>query len=105
MPCTPDASRPIARTSFSWKRIAWPLRDTISMSSSPDECRTPTSSSPSRILIAMIPSDLSGVLYAASCVFLTTPFFVAKTRYSASSKSRVWTTARTCSPWRNGSRF
>ena len=52
------------------------------MSSSPDEWRTPTSSSPSRILIAMIPSALSGVLYAASFVFLTTPFFVAKTRYS-----------------------
>jgi hypothetical protein len=43
----------------------------------------------------MIPSDLSGVLYAASFVFLTTPFFVPKKRYSASSKSRVWTTART----------
>ena len=32
----------------------------------------------------MIPSALSGVLYAASSVFLTTPFFVAKTRYFAS---------------------
>ena len=29
----------------------------------------------------MIPSALSGVLYEASSVFLTTPFFVAKTRY------------------------
>ena len=36
MPCTPEASRPIARTSFSWKRIAWPARETISTSSSPD---------------------------------------------------------------------
>ena len=43
------------------------------MSSSPVEWRTPTSSSPSRILIAMIPSALSGVLYAASSVFLTMP--------------------------------
>ena len=75
---------------FSWKRIAWPSFETMRMSSSPDEWRTPTSSSPSRILIAMIPSAFSGVLYAASSVFLTTPFFVPKTRYFASSKSRVW---------------
>ena len=75
------------------------------MSSSPEEWRTPTSSSPSRILIAMIPSALSGVLYAASSVFLTTPFFVPKTRYFASPKSRVCTTARTVSSWRNGRRL
>ena len=105
MPWTPDASRPIARTSCSEKRIAWPARDTMSRSSSPLEWRTPTSSSPSRILIAMMPSAFSEVLYASSLVFLTTPFFVAKTRYSASLKSRVCTTARTCSPWRNGSRL
>ncbi len=98
MPCTPEASRPIGRTSCSEKRIACPRRETISTSSSPEEWRTPTSSSPSRILIAMIPSALSGVLYAASFVFLTTPFFVAKSRYSASPKLRVWITARTCSP-------
>ena len=53
----------------------------------------------------MIPSALSGVLYSASFVFLTTPFAVAQSRYSASSKLRVWMTARTCSPWRNGSRL
>src|SRR6266511_1917154 len=105
MPCTPDASRPIDRTSFSAKRMAWPTRDTIKTSSVPLECRTPTSSSPSRILIAIIPSALRFVLYASSFVFLTTPFFVAKSRYSASLKSRVWITARTCSPWRNGSRL
>ena len=38
-----------------------------------------------------------GVLYASSFVFLTTPFFVAKTKNSASLNSRVWITARTCS--------
>ena len=59
------------------------------MSSSPDEWRTPTSSSSSRSLIAMMPSAFSGVLYSANSVFFTMPFFVAKTRYSASSKSRV----------------
>jgi hypothetical protein len=37
----------------------------------------------------MIPSALSGVLYALSSVFLTTPFFVPKTRYFASSNFRV----------------
>ena len=53
----------------------------------------------------MIPSAFSGVLYSASFVFLTTPFAVAHRRYSASWKFRVWITARTCSSWRNGSRF
>ena len=62
MPCTPEASRPIGRTSFSWKRIAWPLRETMITSSAPVEWRTPTSSSPSRILIAMMPSAFSVVL-------------------------------------------
>ena len=52
----------MARTSDSWKRIAWPPRETIRMSSSPSESRTPMSSSSSRILIAMIPSAFSGVL-------------------------------------------
>ena len=45
------------------------------------------------------------MLYAFSSVFLTTPFFVPKTRYFASPKSRVCTTARTVSSWRNGSRL
>src|SRR3954468_8161502 len=52
MPETPDVSRPIERTSVSWKRIACPFAETMRMSSSPEEWRTPTSSSPSRILIA-----------------------------------------------------
>ena len=81
MPATPEAGRPIARTSLSWNRTAWPRRETIRMSSSPSERRTPISSSPSRILSAMIPSALSGVLYSRNAVFLITPFFVAKTRY------------------------
>ena len=63
------------------------------------------SSSSSRSLIAMIPSALSGVLYAANSVFFTMPFRVAKTRYFASAKSRVAMTACTSSSWRNGSRF
>ena len=53
----------------------------------------------------MIPSALSGVLYSSKRVFLTIPFRVASTRYSASLKSRVAITAFTCSPWANGSRL
>ena len=58
----------------------------MSTSSPSPASRTPMSSSSSRSLIAMIPSALSGVLYAANSVFLTMPFRVAKTRYFASSK-------------------
>ena len=53
----------------------------------------------------MIPSALSGVLYAANSVFLTMPFRVANTRYFASSKLRVAMTACTSSSCRNGSRL
>ena len=80
MPLTPPVSRPIARTSDSWKRAAWPERETIRMSSSPLVRRTATSSSSSRMLIAMMPSALIGVLYAANSVFLMIPLRVAKTR-------------------------
>ena len=62
MPLTPLVSRPIGRTSFSEKRDAWPDLETIRMSSLPEVSRTWTSSSPSRILIAMIPSARIGVL-------------------------------------------
>ena len=64
MPRTPSVARPIARASASENRIAWPLRETSRMSSPFETWRTATSSSPSRILIAMIPSALSGVLYS-----------------------------------------
>ena len=69
----------------------------MSTSSAPSVSRTPMSSSSSRSLIAMIPSALSGVLYAANSVFLTMPFRVANRRYFASSKFRVAMTARTYS--------
>ena len=62
MPRTPVVSRPIERTSDSWKRTAWPARETISTSSSPEVRRTATSSSSSRTLMAMMPSALIGVL-------------------------------------------
>ena len=75
------------------------------MSSSPLVRRTCTSSSSSRMLIAMIPSALIGVLYARNSVFLIWPLRVAKTRYLPSLKSRVAWTAWTRSPSRSGSRF
>ena len=53
---------PSARAWSSLKRAAWPERETMMMSSSPLVRRTATSSSSSRILIAMIPSALIGVL-------------------------------------------
>ena len=62
MPLTPEVSRPIGRTAVSWKREAWPDFETSSRSSSPEVSRTWTSSSPSRTLIAMIPSARIGVL-------------------------------------------
>ena len=62
MPFIPDVSRPIGRIWDSWKRAACPERQTIRMSSSPLVRRTATSSSSGRMLIAMIPSALIGVL-------------------------------------------
>ena len=59
---TPEALRPVGRTSASWKRIAWPRRLTIRRSSSPEVWRTVMSSSSSRIVMAMMPSALSLVL-------------------------------------------
>ena len=60
---------------------------------------TPTSSSPSRRLMAMKPSrrDLS---YSAKLVFLTCPCLVAKNRYRSAGKSRVSMRAWMCSPGR-----
>ena len=62
MPLTPEVSRPIGRTAFSLNREACPDFETRSRSSSPEVRRTWTSSSPSRTLIAMIPSARIGVL-------------------------------------------
>ena len=52
--------------------------------------------------MAMMPSALIGVLYLANSVFLTVPFFVAKTRYLDSAKSRVESTDWMRSPSRSG---
>ena len=59
---TADLRGPIALTLDSEKREAWPDLETSRMSSSPEVSRTWTSSSLSRILIAMIPSARIGVL-------------------------------------------
>ena len=61
IPLTPAVPRPIGRASFSLKRMAWPDLETMMMSSLPEVIRTRTSSSPLRMLIAMIPSARIGV--------------------------------------------
>jgi hypothetical protein len=62
IPRTPLVSRPIERTCASLNRAAWPDRETMMMSSCPLVRRTAINSSSSRMLIAMIPSALIGVL-------------------------------------------
>jgi hypothetical protein len=80
IPRTPPVARPIARASASSKRTASPSLETMRISSPGSTRRTATSSSSSRMLIAMMPSALIGVLYSPNSVFLMTPFFVANTR-------------------------
>jgi len=72
------------------------------ISSSGSTVRTASSSSSSRMLMAIMPSALIGVLYAFSSVFLTVPLRVAKTTNSVSEKSRVETTAWMRSPSASG---
>ena len=55
MPFTPVVSRPISRTSCSWKRIDRPWRVASTMSFVPLVTCTSISSSPSSILIALMP--------------------------------------------------
>ncbi|MPN32679.1 hypothetical protein SDC9_180159 [bioreactor metagenome] len=101
---TPTASLPIALTSFSLKRMLWPLRVPMMKSSSPPENRTPMSSSSS-----LRPTALSPVLRmfakSDSFVFLITPLRVAITRYLSSSLSLTGSTADTDSPPASCSRF
>ena len=62
IPRTPPVARPIARASASAKRTARPSLETMRISSPASTRRTATSSSSSRMLIAMMPSALIGVL-------------------------------------------
>ena len=62
MPRTPVVSRPIGRASDSAKRTVRPARETMMISALGSTARTASSSSSSRILMAMIPSALIGVL-------------------------------------------
>ncbi len=62
MPRTPPVSRPMARASPSANRTARPARETMMISESSSTRRTAMSSSSSRILMAMMPSALIGVL-------------------------------------------
>ena len=54
---TPVVSRPIGRTSFSEKRMPMPWRVPMKIWSSPPVMRTESSSSPSSMLIAMMPPE------------------------------------------------
>ena len=84
--------------------MANPMRDTIKMSSAPLVVMTPTSSSPSRRLMAMKPSrrDLS---YSEKVVFLTWPALVAKSRYRSVGNSLVSMRAWMRSSGSSGSRL
>src|SRR5712671_1939502 len=59
IPITPAASRPIARTSSSWKRASLPWAVAMMTSSSPVEMSTQASSSLSSIVIARMPVERS----------------------------------------------
>src|SRR5581483_11627915 len=72
MPRTPYAGRPIERTSFSSKRIAWPsceARNTIWL---PSVSVVPTSSSSLSMPMAMMPRDMT-LEKSFSSVFFTVP--------------------------------
>ena len=79
MPRTPAAARPMGRTSSSLKRMVWPDRLTMKMSSPVVVSMTRTSSSPSRRLRAMRPSRREES-YSVNTVRFTWPSRVAKNR-------------------------
>ena len=94
---TPAASRPIGRTSDSWKRAILPSAVASTTSSSPDETPTQARSSPSLTVMARMPVERT----RSNCsmgVFLMMPRRVAMTRLWPFSKSGVVSTARTRSP-------
>ena len=95
MPFTPVVSRPISRTSCSWKRIDRPCRVASTMSFVPLVICTSISSSPSSILIALMPVACAGWRTAESAVFFTVPFLVANSRNWSSRNSRTGTIAWT----------
>ena len=76
---TPAASRPIGRTSVSWKRAIMPCDVAMITSSSPVETSTQASSSLSSIVIARMPVERTRS-NCSSGVFLIFPRRVARTR-------------------------
>ena len=83
---TPAASRPIGRTSVSWKRAILPMAVAMMTSSWPVATSTQASSSSSSRVIAMIPVERT-FSNCSSGVFLTMPRRVASTRYVPALKS------------------
>ena len=71
---------PISRTSLSWKRTESPCLVASTISLVPCVIWTSMSSSPSSILIALIPVE-RGLAYSLSADFFTVPLLVQKSRY------------------------
>ena len=71
------AVRPTARALDSWNRMALPDRKPNKISLSPLVRRADRSSSPSRMVTALMPL-VRGRLYASKEVFLMRPFLVAR---------------------------
>ena len=76
MPRTPEAVRPIGRVLLSSKRMAFPLLRPRKIWLAPVVSFASSSSSPSRILMAMMPF-CRGREYCSKGVFLTMPDLVA----------------------------
>ncbi len=104
MPRTPAAARPMGRTSSSLKRMVWPERLTMKMSSPVVVSMTRTNSSPSRRLRAMMPSRRDES-YSVNTVRLTWPSRVAKNKKRSPTNVRVSMMARIVSPATSGSRL
>ena len=96
-PRTPAASRPIGRTSASWKRIALPPLVHSRISRVPSVSATPTRRSSSRRSTAMMP-EARGRENADSGVFLTVPRLVAMNTKCCSSNCLIGSSALIFSP-------
>ena len=94
---TPAASRPMGRTSRSWKRAMRPCAVARMMSSDPDETATQARASSSPTVRARMPVERTRSKRSMG-VFLTMPCTVAMTRLWPGSKSGSVMTARTRSP-------
>ena len=103
-PRTPQAVRPIARTSDSRKRIDLPAEVNSMMLCAPSVMSTPINWSSSRRSTAIMPLD-RGREKSTSGVFFTVPDAVAMNTKRSSVYSRTGSTALMRSPCSSGSRL